>query len=219
VNVVLTIFAAASLTNVFPQIASHERYSFGGSNQLAAQIQQGAPADVFASANTSIPFQLYDQGLVEKPVLFTRNQLVLIVPRSNPAAIHSVADVAKPGVKLVVAAPGVPVGDYTRTVLHNMKLDAALQNVVSNESDVREVLAKVALGEADAGFVYVTDARTVRGKVATIGIRWTAQPRVSYAVAVVRASRHTAAARAFVKLLLGKAAQAKLRAAGFLPVR
>jgi molybdate transport system substrate-binding protein len=218
-NVVLTIFAAASLTNVFPQIAAKEQYSFAGSNQLAAQIQQGAPADVFASANTSIPFQLYDQGLVEKPVLFTRNQLVLIVPKSNPANIHSVADVAKPGVKLVVAAVGVPVGDYTRTVLKNMNLSGALNNVVSNETDVREVLAKVALGEADAGFVYVTDARTVRGKVATIGIRWTAQPRVSYAVAVVSSSKHRAAARAWVKALLGKAAQAKLRAAGFLPVR
>ncbi len=217
-NVLLTIFAAASLTNVFPQIAPRAQYSFGGSNQLAAQIQQGAPADVFASANTSIPYQLYDQGLVEKPVLFTRNELVLIVPRSNPANIHSVADLAKPGVKLVVAAPGVPVGDYTRTVLKNMNLGNVLNNVVSNESDVREVLAKVALGEADAGFVYVTDARTVRGKVATIGIRWAAQPRVSYAVAVVRASKHKAAARAFVKALLGKAAQAKLRAAGFLPV-
>jgi molybdate transport system substrate-binding protein len=218
-NVVLTIFAAASLTNVFPQIAPKEQYSFAGSNQLAAQIQQGAPADVFASANTSIPFTLYDQGLVEKPVLFTRNQLVLIVPKSNPANIHSVADVAKPGVKLVVAAPGVPVGDYTRTVLKNMNLTSALNNVVSNETDVREVLAKVALGEADAGFVYVTDARTVRGKVATIGIRWTAQPRVTYAVAVVSTSKHRTAARAWVKALLGKAAQAKLRAAGFLPVK
>jgi molybdate transport system substrate-binding protein len=210
-NVVLTIFAAASLTSVFPQIAPKQHYSFGGSNALAAQIQQGAPADVFASANTSIPFQLYDEGLVEKPLLFTRNQLVLIVPKANPADIHSVADVAKPGVKLVVAARGVPVGDYTRTVLKNMNL--------SNATDVREVLAKVALGEADAGFVYVTDARTVRGKVATIGIRWTAQPRVSYAVAVVSTSKRKAAARAWVKALLGKAAQAKLRAAGFLPVK
>src|SRR5690348_13292959 len=218
-NVLLTVFAAASLTNVFPQIAPKEHYSFAGSNALAAQIRQGAPADVFASANTSIPFQLYDQGLVEKPVLFTRNELVLIVPKSNPARIHSVADAGRPGVKLVVAAPGVPVGDYTRTVLHTMKLDSVLQNVVSNETDVREVLAKVALGEADAGFVYVTDARTVRGRVSTIGIRWSAQPRVTYAVAVVRASKHRAAARAFVKALLGKAAQKKLRAAGFLPVR
>jgi molybdate transport system substrate-binding protein len=218
-NVVLTIFAAASLTNVFPSIAKHETYSFAGSNALATQIQQGAPADVFASANTSLPFTLYDQGLVEKPVLFTRNQLTVIVPKSNPANIHSVADVGKPGVKLVVAAPGVPVGEYTRSVLKNMNLTRVLDNVVSNETDVREVLAKVALGEADAGFVYTTDARTVKGKVATIGIRWTAQPKVTYAVAVVTASRHKAAARAWVKKLLGKTAQAKLRAAGFLPVR
>jgi molybdate transport system substrate-binding protein len=219
VNAVLTIFAAASLTNVFPQIAPKQHYSFAGSNALAAQIQQGAPVDVFAAANTSIPFQLFDQGLVEKPVLFTRNQLILIVPKSNPARIHSVADVGKPGVKLVVAAVGVPVGDYTRTVLRNMNLSSVLNNVVSNESDVREVLAKVSLGEADAGFVYVTDARSVRGKVSTIGIRWTAQPRVSYAVAVVRSSKHRAAARAFVKALLGARAQARLRAAGFLPVK
>jgi molybdate transport system substrate-binding protein len=218
-NVLLTIFAAASLTNVLPQISPKQHYSFAGSNALAAQVQQGAPADVLASANASIPFQLYDQGLVEKPVLFTRNELTVIVPKSNPANIHSVADLAKPGVKLVVAAPGVPVGDYTRTVLHTMKQDAVLQNVVSNESDVREVLAKVGLGEADAGFVYVTDARTVRGKVATIGIRWSAQPRVSYAVAVVRASKHKAAARAWVEKLLRKAAQTKLHAAGFLPLK
>ena len=215
----LTILAAASLTNVFPQIATHEHYSFGGSNTLAAQIRQGVPADVFASANTSLPFQLYDAGLVEKPVIFTRNQLTLIVPKTNPAHIHSVLDLRKPGVKLVVGAVGVPVGDYTRTVLHNLGADDVLQNVVSNETDVREVVTKVALGEADAGFVYVTDARTVRGKVATIGIRWSAQPIVSYAVAVVRSSRHKAGARAFVTSLTGKAAQARLRAAGFLAPR
>jgi molybdate transport system substrate-binding protein len=217
--VILTIFAAASLTNVFPLIAPQQTYSFGGSNTLAAQIQQGAPADVFASANTKLPQQLYQQGLVEKPVVFTRNALILIVPRSNPAGIHSVYDLRKPGVKLDVAAAGVPVGDYTRVVLHNLGLDDVVDKAVSQETDVREVLAKVALGEADAGFVYVTDARTVRGKVATIGIRWTAQPRVSYAVAVVKAGKHRAAARAWVKRLLGKPAQAKLRAAGFLPVK
>lgn len=218
-SAVLTVFAAASLTNVFPQIAAHERYSFSGSNMLATQIEQGAPADVFASANTKLPKQLYEAGLVEKPVVFTRNELILIVPRSNPAGIHSVYDLRKPGVKLDVAAVGVPVGDYTRVVLHNLGLDDALGNVVSNETDVREVLAKVALGEADAGFVYTTDARTVKGKVATIGIRWSAQPIVQYAVAVVKSSKHLAAARAFVRTLLGKSAQAKLRAAGFLARR
>jgi molybdate transport system substrate-binding protein len=86
----LTVFAAASLTNTFPKIDSHERYSFNGSNALAAQIRQGAPADVFASANTSIPQQLYAEGLVEKPVVFTRNALILVVPKSNPANIHCV---------------------------------------------------------------------------------------------------------------------------------
>jgi molybdate transport system substrate-binding protein len=215
-GVVLTIFAAASLTNVFPQIDHTQRYSFAGSNALAAQIRQGAPADVFASANTTIPQQLYDQGLVEKPVVFTRNALILIVPKSNPVKIHSVFDLRKSGVKLVVAAPGVPVGDYTRIVLHNLALDDALKNVVSNESDVREVLAKVALGEADAGFVYATDARAVRGKVATIGIRWSAQPIVQYAVAVVKSGKHRAAARYFVGKLQRPWAQSKLRAAGFL---
>jgi len=219
VNAAITVFAAASLTTVFPQIDPAPMYSFGGSNALAAQIRQGAPADVFASANTSLPEQLYAEGLVEKPVVFTRNALILIVPRSNPAHIHSVYDLRRAGTKLVVAAPGVPVGDYTRTVLHNLGLDDALANVVSNEIDVREVLAKVALGEADAGFVYTTDARTVRGKVATIGIRWSAQPIVRYAVAVVASSRHKALARAWVKRLLGKSAQAKLRDAGFLKLR
>jgi molybdate transport system substrate-binding protein len=183
---------------------------------LAAQIQQGAPADVFASANTKLPEQLYEQGLVEKPVVFTRNELILVVPKSNPAGIHSVYDLRKPGIKLDVGAVGVPVGDYTRVVLHNLGLDDVAANAVSQETDVREVLAKVALGEADAGFVYLTDARTVRGKVATIGIRWSAQPIVQYAVAVVKSSKHLSAARAFVKGLLGKAAQTKLRAAGFL---
>lgn len=215
----LVVFAAASLTNVFPQIDAKQQYSFGGSNMLAVQIQQGAPADVFASANTAIPQKLYDAGLVEKPVVFTRNALILIVPKSNPAHIGSVYDLARDGVKLVVAAPGVPVGDYTRTVLHNLGLDAVLANVVSNENDVREVLAKVALGEADAGFVYTTDARAVRGKVATIGIRRSAQPIAAYAVAVVSSSHHKAAARAFVARLLRVSAQKKLQAAGFLRLR
>ncbi len=213
----LTVYAAASLTDVLPKIDATQRYSFGGSNALATQIGQGAPADVFLSANTAIPQQLFEQGLVGKPVVFTRNALVLIVPRSNPAGIHSVFDLRKPGVKLDVAAPGVPVGDYTRTVLHNLGLDDVLANVVSNETDVREVLAKVALGEADAGFVYATDARTVRGKVATIAIRRSAQPSVRYAAAVVASSTHRAAARGFVARLLGRMAQRKLRAAGFLP--
>ncbi|HUZ80882.1 MAG TPA: molybdate ABC transporter substrate-binding protein [Gaiellaceae bacterium] len=213
----LNVYAAASLTDVFQKIAPAERYSFGGSNTLAAQISQGAPADVFASANMAIPQSLYAKGLVTKPVVFTRNTLVLIVPTSNPAGIHSVFDLRRSGIKLVVAQPAVPVGGYTVQILRNMALTDVLQNVVSRETDVREVLAKVALGEADAGFVYSTDARTVAGKVTVLKLPAWAQPKVQYGIAVVTASPNRIAAQAFVAKLLGKTAQRKLIAAGFLP--
>jgi molybdate transport system substrate-binding protein len=214
----LVVFAAASLTLALPAYQPLDRYSFAGSNALAAQISLGAPADVFLSANTTIPRQLHANGLVGKPIVFTRNSLILIVPKSNPANLHSVFDLQKPGVKLVIAAAGVPVGDYTRTVLANLNLSGVLSNVVSQESDVREVLAKVALGEADAGFVYTTDARSVRGKVKTIGIRPSAQPTVAYAGAVVSSSAHKQAALAFIRSLLTPEGQAELRAYGFQPL-
>ena len=156
------------------------------------------------------------KGLVTKPVVFTRNTLVLIVPRSNPAGLRTVYDLRKQGVKLVVAAPAVPVGAYTLQILKNMALSEVLQNVVSRETDVREVLAKVALGEADAGFVYSTEARTVPGKVAVIKLpAWAAE--VQYGIAVVTAGSNRQAAQAFVNRILSKPAQAKLIAAGFLP--
>ena len=213
----ITVFAAASLTNVFPEIDATPKYSFAGSNTLAAQIQLGAPADVFASANTSLPQQLYAKGLCSNPVVFTRNTLVLIVPKSNPAGIHSVYDLTQPGIKLDVAAPAVPVGGYTRQILKNMALTSVLNNVVSNETDVREVLAKVALGEAEAGFVYSTDARTVPGQVTVLTMPAWAQPKVQYGICVVSGSTNQTAAQAFVNEVLGKAGQAKLLAAGFLP--
>jgi molybdate transport system substrate-binding protein len=129
----LTVFAAASLTDVFPKIDSRPRYGFAGSDVLALQIQQGAPADVFAAASPKYPEALYKQGLVQKPVQFATNTLVLVVPKSNPAQIHTVDDLTKPGVKLVVGDPSVPVGAYTRTVLANLGISAAvLKNVVSN---------------------------------------------------------------------------------------
>jgi molybdate transport system substrate-binding protein len=213
----ITVYAAASLTDVFPRIDGGPRYSFAGSNTLAAQIMQGAPADVFASANTTLPDQLYAKGLVEKPVVFTRNRLVLVVPTSNPAGITSLYDLTKPGIKLVVAAPSVPVGGYTVQVLKQMNLSSVLSHVVSQESDVRSVLSKVALGEADAGFVYSTDAKTVAGQVRVIKVPAWAQPKVTYELAVVAASAHKAAARKFVAEVLSKAGQKKLVAAGFLP--
>jgi molybdate transport system substrate-binding protein len=214
----LTVFAAASLTNVFPQIDPHGRYSFGGSNMLAAQIQQGLPADVFASANTKLPAQLHRQGLVTEPFVFTANRLVIVVARGNPLGLRGVRDLERSGLRIVMAAAGVPVGDYTRTVLARLGLTDLVGKAVSQETDVREVLAKVTLGEADAGFVYATDAKTVAGKVSVVRIAPSAQPRVEYAAAAVKSSKHLAAAKAWVKALRGKAAQKKLRAAGFLPL-
>ena len=213
----LTVYAAASLTNAFPAIAPHEKYSFGGSNALAAQIQQGAPADVFASANTTLPRQLFQQNLCSKPVVFTRNRLVIVVPLKNPAHIQNVYDLAKSGVTIDIAAKGVPVGSYTLQILQNMNLsNAVLKNVVSQETDVREVLAKVALGEVDAGFVYSTDAKTVARKVLVVKIPAWAQPKVQYGICVVSSSPHKSAARAFVKRVLSTAGQRKLHRFGFL---
>jgi len=212
-----TVFAAASLTDAFPKIAPHARFSFAGSNALAAQIRQGAPADVFASANTALPEALHADGFCSKPVVFTRNTLVLIVPSSNPADIHSVYDLRRKGIKLVIADKGVPVGSYTLQVLKNMNLSAVLKNVVSRENDVREVLAKVALNEADAGFVYSTDARTVPKKVKVLKIPAWAQPKVQYGICVVSASHNKPGASAFIKRVLSPAGQKILLRYGFLP--
>jgi molybdate transport system substrate-binding protein len=214
----ITVYAAASLTDVFPRIDSTQKYSFAGSNALAAQITLGAPADVFASANMTLPNQLYAKGLCSQPVVFTRNTLVIILPKANSASIHSVYDLAKPGVKIDIAGPKVPVGSYTLQVLKNMNLTTSVMaNVVSQETDVREVLAKVALGEADAGFVYSTDAKTVPGKVTVLRVPAWAQPKVQYGICVVASSAHKSAAHAFIKRVLSKTGQRKLHRFGFLP--
>lgn len=204
----LAVFAAASLTEALPAINTQPRYSFAGSDQLAAQIQLGAQIDVFAAASPKYPDLLYQKGLVEKPIPFVTNTLVLIVPRSNPGNIHTVDDLTKPRVKVVIGAASVPVGSYTLTVLKNLGIaNQVLANVVSKEPDVRGVLSKVALGEADAGFVYVTDARTVKGKVAAIAIRASAQPKVVYEICVLKDAKHLRAAHRFVTAMLRPPAQ------------
>ena len=218
-HVTLTVYAASSLTDVLPKVDPGERYSFGGSNTLAAQITQGAPADIFASANLTIPEQLYAKGLVTRPYVLTHNTLVLILPRANPARIHSVTDLRRADVKLVIADSAVPVGAYTLQVLKTMQMTDVLDNVVSREADVRDVLTKVALGEADAGFVYATDARTVPKRVTVLRLPVWARPNVAYGIAVVTASKHRAAAASYLKMLLGKRAQATFRSYGFLPRR
>jgi len=214
----LTVYAAASLTDVFPKIDSSAKYSFGGSNTLAAQITQGAPADVFASANMTLPNQLYAKNLCSKPVVFTRNTLVIVVPTANPGNVKNVYSLTKPGVSVVVAAPGVPVGTYTQQILNNMNIAAAVNaNVTSQQSSVSEVLAQVTTGEADAGFVYSTDAKSVPGQVKVIKIPAWAQPKVQYGICVVSASANKPAAQAFIHLVLSTKGQAELHKYGFLP--
>lgn len=211
-----TVYAAASLAHVFPRIDARPRYNFAGSDQLALQIEQSAPADVFASASPTYAQELYRRGLVGRPRTFALNRLVLIVPRSNPAHLRSIFDLRRPGVRLVLAAASVPIGGYARQVLARLGLNAALQNVVSNEQDVKGVVGKVVLGEADAGLVYVTDVKSVAGKVRSIAVPARGQPSVRYEIAVVVAAPHPSASRAFVARVLGEVGRGQLAAAGFL---
>jgi molybdate transport system substrate-binding protein len=212
----LRVVAASSLTEVFKRIDPRPAYSFAGSNQLAFQIRQGAPVDVFASASPTYTQALYRERLVERPRTFASNQLVLAVPRSNPAGLTSVFDLARKDVKLVIGAPRVPVGAYTREVLRRLGLDRVLEKVVSQEPDVKSIVGKLALGQADAGFVYRTDVLPVSSRVRAIAIPARAQPKVRYEIAVVSASRQKTAARAWVaKIATDPRARRLLRQAGF----
>ena len=168
-----------------------------------------------AAASTKQPDQLYHEGLVYKPVVFATNRLVLIVPRANPAHLSSVFDLRRKGVKLVIGQQGVPIGDYTRKVLAKLGLSSVLANVVSEETEVRSVVAKVAFGEADAGFVYVTDARSAASKLHTISLPAQAQPTVRYEAAIVKHTRHLSAARGFLQLLVGPDGRRELVRFGF----
>jgi molybdate transport system substrate-binding protein len=210
-----TVFAASSLTEVFPKIDPGATYNFAGSDDLATQIQQRAPADVFAAASPKYPDQLYADGLVDKPKVFATNKLVLIVPKDNPAEIHSVDDLRNKDVKLVIGAEGVPIGDYTRTVLANTGATDVLDQVASEEDDVKGVVGKVALGEADAGFVYVTDVKPVADEVTAIELPASAQAVVEYEIAVVKDAPHHDAAHAFVEQVLGDDGRSALSEAGF----
>jgi len=212
----ITVFAAASLTEVFQRIDKAPRYGFAGSDQLALQIRQGAPVDVYAAASPKQCQLLYREGLVLKPVAFATNKLIVLVPRSNPARIRSVYDLRRSGLKVVIGDRMVPIGSYTRQILDTLGISAdVLKNVVSEETDVKGIMAKVALGEADAGFVYRTDAKPVASRTRAVTLPAWAQPPIRYEIAVVKASSHPAAAKAFVKKVLSKRGRLLLGRAGF----
>jgi molybdate transport system substrate-binding protein len=213
-----TVYAAASLRTVLPALDGAPRYSFAGSDVLQTQIERGAPADVFAAASAKQPRALLAQGRCGRPVTFATNRLVLVVP-AGATAVRSLAALEAGGRRLAVGTAGVPVGAYTRTLLRALGRSALLKrNVVSQEKDVASVLAKVALGSADAGFVYHTDALAAAGRVREIALPAGAAPPPTYQLCAVRRDGADAAgARAFIAHLTGPAGRRALARAGFGP--
>lgn len=232
----LTVFAAASLGDAFGDLGKlversrpglSIRFNFAGSQQLAAQLELGAPADVFASADERWMRFALDRGLVAGvPKVFARNRLVVVVPTSNPGRIERLQDLARPGVKLVLAAEVVPAGRYSREVLARLGeapgfpagfTRDALANVVSNEENVKAVVARVQLGEADAGLAYRSDVTpTVVRRVRTFEIPADRNAVAEYPIAVLTAAGNPADARAFVDAALGSEGQRVLERHGLL---
>ncbi len=230
----ITVFAAASLREAFEAAAPAftkktgiaVTFNFGGSDTLAAQIAQGAPADVFASANETQMKKVSDAGsLAAAPVTFARNRLVVIVPKANPGKVSNIVDLGRPGVKLVLAAATVPVGNYARKAFASLDGQAGYatdfsraieRNVVSNELDVKAVATKISLGEGDAGVVYTTDVTpTLAASVNLVAFPPGAAPEATYPIAALKAAPNVEAAKTFVAFVLGDG-QAYLKARGFL---
>jgi len=230
----LTVFGAASLTDAFGEIATQLEaanpgleivQNFAGSQSLVTQLTEGAPADVAAFASDSAMADAIEADVVTaEPVKFVENWLTIVVPADNPAGIASPADLAKPGLKLVLAQESVPAGGYSRASICKMGADTATYgndfvasvaaNVVSQEDNVRSVLSKVALGEADAGIVYTSD---VTSDVQAIAIPANVNQVASYPIAPV-ASGNQELAEAYISYILSPEGQAILASYGFIPV-
>lgn len=218
----VTVFAAASLKKPFTEIgAEFEQahpgvtvtFNFAGSSDLVAQLQQGAPADVFASADTrNMDKATADSLTAAAPVDFASNTLEIAVPPGNPAGITSLADLARPGMKVVVCAPEVPCGAAAARVEAAARIDLM---PVSEEQSVTDVLGKVTTQEADAGLVYVTDVTGAGHKVEGVEFAESSSAVNTYPIATLRASRNAAAAHAFLEAVTGEPGQGVLAAAGF----
>jgi molybdate transport system substrate-binding protein len=231
----MTVFAAASLADAFTEIGegfmtSHPnaeiRFNFGSSQTLRAQVEQGATADVFASASQKEMRALVDDGFVEPdaPAIFLTNRLAIIVPERNPAGIRTAQDLAGARIKLVLAAEEVPVGTYARQAIENLGrlygpefFGSVMSNVVSYEDSVKRVVTKVELGEADAGVVYVSDA-VAAPALGRIEIPLQANVVAEYPIAVLRNAAHAQPASDFIELVLSKDGQAILKKWGFTPI-
>jgi molybdate transport system substrate-binding protein len=216
------VFAAASLTEAFgnerttlqsEQPGLDVTLNFAGSGTLVTQIQQGAPADVIATADTASMQKLVDAGLVETPTVFAHNKLAIIVAVGNPKGIRTLADLARPDVTVVLADPSVPAGKYAAQIL--TKADVTVEPK-SLETDVKSATARVTSGEADAAIVYVTDVQSAGGKAEAVDIPDSQNVVADYPIAIVKATEHHGAAAAFVDAITKGSGQQTLRASGFL---
>jgi len=233
----LTVFTAASLTGTFGEIGQlYENetgmsvaFNFDGSQALRTQIENGAYADLFASANKRHMNALRDGGLINNSsmVVFTRNRISLIIPRDNPAGISNLSDLARPGLKIVMGTKDVPVGDYALQIIDKLGNDSAygpdyraavLDNVISQETNVNYVVTKVALGEADVGFAYVSDiTEDMADRVDKIDIPDEFNVIAEYPIAVMRESERPAQSQDFVNLVTSDRGKAILERYGFAP--
>jgi molybdate transport system substrate-binding protein len=228
----LIVFAASSLTGAFSELAEAFEagnpgvrilFNFAGSSQLAAQLAEGVPGDVFASADTAQMRAAIDAGRVEagSQFPFVTNRLTVIVPADNPAGIDSLENLSDPGVALILAVEGVPVREYTDAMVAALPVDFGAgfyANVVSEEDNVRQVTAKIALGEADAGIVYTSDVtRDIAGRLLQIAIPDEQNVFIAYPIAPLADAAHLETARAFIDFVLSPDGQAVLAHWGFGP--
>ena len=222
----LVVSAASSMTTALEECApafgeeenADVKLSFAGSDELAAQIRQHAPVDVYAAANAKLPDQLHADGLLEQPVEFATNEFVLAVPKDSD--IGSVSDLTKDGTKIAIGSESVPIGSYTRETLAKLPPDeekAILGNVRSNEPDVKGIVGKLTQGAADAGFVYVTDVDAAGGDLKAIELSPDLEPQVTYGAGVVSDAKQPKLAHAFVDGLTEGVCADSLNKAGFGP--
>ena len=220
----LTVDAAASLTGAFTELAKTFEAqnpgwkvvnNFAGTDSLAAQVEAGQKADVFAGASPNYPEELQSKNLLGPTTNFATNTLVIVVPASNPAGITNYQQLVSKQPKLVIGDPAVPIGAYTIKVLGNLGIEESQLNIVSKEPDVTSVLAKVTTGAADAGFVYVTDALSAGSQVKQVTFPEKAQATAIYPIGVLTASTNTEAAQKWIDLVMGPTGQAELKKLGF----
>lgn len=211
----VSVLVASPLAPVVMQMAPADRISTGSGEVLAAQVIEGAPADVLIATDTATPFALHVKGLIGAPVVIAHDRLVVVTPPSNPAHIRSVADLAKPGVRLVIGSADSPIGRYTRLALAQLGDDAALGNVVHQASDAATVTTSVVLGNADAAVVYASQARALGARVHVVAIPASDQPVISDTAAAVTDAPRPLLAAAFLRYLTGPNGRAYLRRFGF----